>query len=135
MKTGFTCGTFDLLHAGHILMLEEARQQCDYLIVGLHNDPSIERKHKNLPIQSIVERMIQLKAVKYVDAIWVYNSEQDLLDLLKVLPVSIRILGEEYKNQDFTGRGICEQRGIELYYNSRQHNFSSTELTKRIAAR
>lgn len=135
MKTGFTCGTFDLLHAGHILMLEEASQQCDYLIVGLHNDPSIERKHKNLPIQSIVERMIQLKAVKYVDEIWVYNSEQDLLDLLKVLPVSIRILGEEYKNQDFTGRGICEQRGIELYYNSRQHNFSSTELTKRIAAR
>lgn len=135
MKTGFTCGTFDLLHAGHILMLEEASQQCDYLIVGLHNDPSIERRHKNLPIQSIVERMIQLKAVKYVDEIWVYNSEQDLLDLLKVLPVSIRILGEEYKNQDFTGRGICEERGIELYYNSRQHNFSSTELRKRIAAR
>jgi glycerol-3-phosphate cytidylyltransferase len=135
MKTGFTCGTFDLLHAGHVLMLQEARQQCDYLIVGLHNDPSIERKHKNLPIQSIVERMIQLKAVKYVDEIWVYNSEQDLLDLLKVLPVSIRILGEEYRNQDFTGRGICEERGIELYYNSRQHNFSSTELRKRIAAR
>ena len=134
MKTGFTCGTFDLLHAGHLLMLEEASQQCDYLIVGLHNDPSLERKHKALPIQSIVERMIQLKAVKYVDEIWVYNSEQDLLDLLKVLPVSIRILGEEYKNQDFTGRGICEQRGIELYYNGRQHNFSSTELRKRIAA-
>lgn len=133
MKIGFTCSTFDLLHAGHILMLEEAKRKCDYLIVGLQNDPSTDRPNKNKPVQSIIERKIQLKAVKYVDEIWVYNTEEDLLDLLRVLPISVRILGEEYRHQNFTGRELCEERGIEIYFNSRRHNFSSSELRKRVA--
>ena len=102
-KIGFTCSTFDLLHAGHITMLEEAKRHCDYLIVGLQNDPTIDRPEKNQPVQSIVERQIQLSAVKYVDEIVIYNTEQDLIDLLLTLPIDVRILGDEYKNKDFTG--------------------------------
>lgn len=133
-KIGWTCSTFDLLHAGHIVMLEEAKRVCDYLIVGLQNDPSIDRATKNKPVQSLVERYIQLKAVKYVDEIYVYNTEKDLTDLLSILPINIRILGEEYKQANFTGRTLCEEKGIELYFNSRKHDFSSSELRTRVFA-
>lgn len=133
MKVGFTCSTFDLLHAGHIIMLEEAKQQCDWLICGLQTDPTIDRATKNKPIQSIVERYIQLKAVKFVNDIVVYSTESDLIDLLQTLPIDIRILGEEYKDKMFTGKLECEKNNIEIYYNKRPHRFSSTELRKRIA--
>ena len=131
---GFTCSTFDLLHAGHITMLEEAKHHCDYLIVGLQHDPTIDRPEtKNPPIQSIIERQIQLSAVKYVDEIIVYNTEKDLEDLLLTLPINVRILGVEYKDSNFTGKDICKQRNIELYFNKRDHSFSSTSLRKRVA--
>jgi len=132
---GFTCSTFDLLHAGHILMLAEAKQICDYLIVGLQIDPSIDRETKNKPVQSIVERYVQLKAVKFVDEIIVYQTEKDLEDLLMFLPISIRIIGEEYRDKPFTGKEICEQRGIKIFYNERKHSFSTTELRKRVASK
>lgn len=129
---GFTCSTFDMLHAGHILMLKEIREQCDYLIVGIQTDPTIDRpKSKNKPIQSIVERCIQIQAVKYVDEVVVYNTEQDLEDLLRLLPINIRFLGEEYRNKPFTGKTICVDRGIQIHYNTRSHNFSTTELRDR----
>lgn len=133
-KIGFTCSTFDLLHAGHITMLEEAKHKCDYLIVALQNDPTIDRPDsKNPPVQSIVERQIQLSAVKYVDEIIVYNTEKDLEDLLLTLPIDVRILGDEYKEKEFTGKKICNSRGIRLYFNKRDHSFSSTSLRKRVA--
>lgn len=130
-EIGFTCSVFDLLHAGHILMLQEAKEQCDYLIVGLQNDPTTDRPTKNKPIQSIVERYIQLKAVKFIDEIIVYNTEQDLLDLLSFLPITVRILGEEYQHQEFTGKKLCLDKNIRLHYNKRAHRFSSSELRKR----
>mgnify|MGYP003627732529 FL=1 len=129
---GFTCSTFDLLHAGHVVMLEEAKRHCDYLIVGLQNDPTEDRPEKNKPIQSIVERQIQLSAIKYVDEIVVYNTEADLEDLLLTLPINIKVMGEEYKNKDFTGKQICKNRGIKVIYNGRDHSFSSTSLRKRV---
>jgi len=130
---GFTCSTFDLLHAGHILMLAEAKSVCEYLIVGLQVDPSIDRpESKNKPIQSVVERYVQLSVVKFVDQIIVYQSEKDLEDLLMFLPIYIRIIGEEYRDKQFTGKEICEQRGIKIYYNKRRHRFSTTELRKRV---
>lgn len=133
MKVGFTCSTFDLLHAGHVMMLREARNLCDKLIVGLQTDPTIDRPDtKNKPIQSIVERFIQLQAVKYVDEIYVYSTEKDLEDLLLILPIDIRILGVEYSDKDFTGKTICQKRGIQLYYNKREHSFSTTELRQRV---
>ncbi len=132
IKVGFTCSTFDLLHAGHILMLEEAREQCDYLIVGIQTDPTIDRPGKNKPVQTIIERTLQLKAVRYVDEVVVYSTEQDLIDLLEILPISVRIIGEEYKDNDFTGKDKCAERGIYIYYNSRSHRFSSTELRHRV---
>jgi len=129
---GFTCSTFDLLHAGHILMLAECKTVCDHLIVGLQSDPTIDRPNlKNKPVQSVVERYVQLSAVKFVDEIIVYETEKDLEDLLMFLPISIRICGEEYKDKPLTGREICEARGIKTYYNSRTHRFSSTELRNR----
>ena len=129
---GFTCSTFDLLHAGHILMLAECKQICDYLIVGVQSDPTIDRPGvKNKPVQSIVERYVQLSAVKFVDEIIVYNTEKDLEDMLMFLPISVRIIGEEYKDKDFTGKQICEERGIKIWYNSRSHRFSSSELRQR----
>lgn len=134
-KIGFTCSTFDLLHAGHITMLREAKKECDYLICGLQTDPTIDRpSSKNKPIQSLVERYIQLEAVKYVDKIVVYQTERDLEDLLYTLDIDVRIVGEEYRNVNFTGKEICEQRGIELYFNKREHSFSTTELRERIHA-
>jgi glycerol-3-phosphate cytidylyltransferase len=132
---GFTCSTFDLLHAGHITMLKEAKNQCDYLICGLQTDPTIDRPtSKNKPIQSLVERYIQLEAVKYVDQIVVYQTEKDLEDLLLTLDIDVRIVGEEYRNVNFTGQDICKQRGIRMYYNKREHSFSTTELRERIHA-
>ena len=131
-KIGFTCSTFDLLHAGHITMLEEAKHHCDYLIVGLQNDPTLDRPEKNAPVQTIVERQIQLAAVKYVDEIVIYNTEQDLVDLLLTLPIDVRVLGDEYKTKDFTGKDIAKQRGSKIVYNGRDHSFSSTSLRKRV---
>jgi len=129
---GFTCSTFDLLHAGHILMLAEAKQICDYLIVGLQTDPTIDRPDtKNKPVQSVVERYVQLSAVKFVDEIIVYDTEKDLEDLLMFLPINHRIIGEEYRDKPFTGKNICEDRGINIIYNSRKHRFSSSELRQR----
>lgn len=133
MKVGFTCSTFDLFHAGHVAMLAEARKQCDYLIVGLQNDPTLDRPEKNKPVQSVVERQMQLKGCKYVDEIWVYNTERDLEDLLLMLDIDVRILGVEYENKEFTGREICHKRDIELYFNGRDHSFSSSNLRKRVA--
>lgn len=133
MRVGFTCSTFDLLHAGHIVMLKDAKAQCDHLIVGLQTDPTIDRPDtKNKPVQSIVERYIQLQAVKYVDEIIVYQTEKDLEDLLLILPLTVRILGEEYEHKNFTGKQICLKRGIEVYFNKREHSFSTTELRQRI---
>jgi glycerol-3-phosphate cytidylyltransferase len=132
---GFTCSTFDLLHAGHILMLKEIRELCDYLIVGLQTDPTIDRPDtKNKPIQSVVERRIQLEAVKYVDEIVVYDTEKDLEDIFMVYPISTRFLGKEYKGRDFTAKKLCMDLGIKVHYNSRNHNFSSTELRERVYA-
>lgn len=132
MKRGFTCSTFDLLHAGHVAMLQEAKTQCDYLIVGLQNDPTLDRPNKNRPIQSIVERQMQLKGSRFVDEIWVYNTEKDLEDLLLMLPIDVRILGVEYEGKEFTGREICHKRGIDLYFNGRDHSFSSSSLRRRV---
>jgi glycerol-3-phosphate cytidylyltransferase len=133
-RVGFTCSTFDLCHCGHVSMLREAKSQCDWLIVGLQNDPTVDRPTKNKPVQSIVERYIQLNALTYVDEIIPYNTEKDLEDLLLTLPINVRILGDEYKEKEFTGKTICLKLGIELYFNKREHAFSSTELRKRVAA-
>jgi len=132
-RKGFTCSTFDLLHAGHVLMLQEAKTVCDYLIVGLQTDPTIDRPDtKNKPILSIIERKIILSSIKYVDEVIVYQTESDLCELLKILPIDVRILGQEYKNTEFTGKDICLQRGIGIYYNSRNHDYSTTNLRKRV---
>ncbi len=129
MRIGFTCSTFDLLHAGHILMLKEAKAQCDYLIVGLQTDPTIDRATKNKPVQSITERFIQLEAVKYIDEIVVYATEDDLIQILKAYNIDVRILGEDYKDKPFTGNDLP----IEVYFNKRTHKYSTSELRSRIA--
>ena len=132
-KIGITFSTFDMLHAGHIAMLSEAKNHCDYLIAGLQTDPTIDRPDtKNSPIQSVVERQIQLAACRYVDEVVVYQTEQDLIDLLLILPIDVRILGVEYEEKQFTGRGECYDRGIELVFNGRDHSFSSSSLRKRV---
>ena len=135
MKTGFTASTFDLLHAGHIQMLREAKDNCDYLICGLQIDPSMDRPEKNPPVQTVVERFIQLSAVRYVDEIVPYATESDLEDILNMYSLDVRIIGEEYKKKTFTGRAICSKRGIEIYYNKRDHRFSSSDLRKRVSDR
>jgi glycerol-3-phosphate cytidylyltransferase len=132
LRIGFTASQFDMLHAGHIAMLSEARNHCDYLIAGLQNNASWDRPEKNAPIQSIVERQIQLAATRYVDEIVVYNTENDLEDILLTLPIDVRILGIEYRDREFTGTDICTTRGIELIYNKRDHSFSSSSLRKRV---
>ena len=132
MKVGFTCSTFDLLHAGHISMLREAKQHCDYLICGLQTDPSVDRPEKNRPIQTTVERYIQLNAVGYVDEIVPYSTEEDLKDILSMLQIDVRILGEEYRDKEFTGKDICRKRDIQLFFNKREHRFSSSDLRKRV---
>ena len=133
-KIGITFSTFDMLHAGHVAMLSEAKNHCDYLICGLQTDPTIDRPDtKNKPVQSIVERQIQLAACRYVDEVVVYQTEQDLIDLLLILPIDVRILGVEYEDKEFTGRWEGGERGIELVFNSRDHSFSSSSLRKRVA--
>lgn len=131
-KIGFTCSCFDLFHAGHIMMLKEAKSNCDYLIVGLQTDPTIDRPEKNKPIQSVVERFIQLDSCKYVDEVVVYATEKDLLDILYSYPINVRIVGEEYRDKDFTGKDL---QHIEMYYNQRKHSFSTTELRGRVIDR
>ena len=132
LRIGFTASQFDMLHAGHVAMLSEARNHCDYLIAGLQKNASWDRPEKNAPIQSIVERQIQLAATRYVDEIVVYNTEKDLEDILLTLPLDVRILGVEYRDKEFTGRDICVSRDIELIYNKRDHSFSSSSLRKRV---
>ena len=133
MKVGITFSTFDLFHAGHVKMLEEAKSKCDYLIVGLQLDPSIDRPKKNKPTQSIIERYVQLRGCKYIDEIIPYISENDLVDVLSSFKIDLRIIGEEYKNKVFTGKDYCVKKGIEIYYNKREHRFSSSALRKQIA--
>ena len=134
MKIGFTCSSFDLLHAGHVQMLREAKEQCEYLIVGLQMDPALDRpKEKNQPIQTIVERYSQLKAVSYVDEIIPYSTEQDLEDILELYTINVRILGEEYRDKEFTGKDICRKRDIELFFNKRDHRFSTSKLRQSCA--
>jgi glycerol-3-phosphate cytidylyltransferase len=133
LRIGFTASQFDMLHAGHVAMLSEAKNHCDYLIDGLQNNASWDRPEKNAPIQSIVERQIQLAATRYVDEIVVYNTEKDLEDILLTLPIDVRILGVEYQDKEFTGRDICNKRNIKLIFNSRDHSFSSSSLRKRVA--
>jgi glycerol-3-phosphate cytidylyltransferase len=134
-RIGITFSTFDMLHAGHIAMLSEAKNHCDYLIAGLQTDPTIDRPNtKNRPVQSIVERQIQLAACRYVDEVVVYQTEQDLVDLLMILPLDVRILGIEYAEKEFTGMHQCEDRGIAIVFNGRDHSFSSSSLRKRVVA-
>jgi glycerol-3-phosphate cytidylyltransferase len=134
-RIGITFSTFDMLHAGHIAMLSEAKNHCDYLITGLQTDPTIDRPDtKNPPVQSIVERQIQLSACRYVDEVVVYQTEQDLRELLLILPVDVRILGVEYQQKDFSGMEECGMRGIEIVFNGRDHSFSSSSLRKRVVA-
>jgi glycerol-3-phosphate cytidylyltransferase len=132
-KIGITFSTFDMLHAGHIAMLADAKNHCDYLIAGLQTDPTIDRPDtKNKPVQSIVERQIQLAACRYVDEVVVYQTEQDLIDLLLILPIDIRVLGVEYEDKEYTGKQEGYQRGIQPIFNERDHSFSSSSLRKRV---
>jgi glycerol-3-phosphate cytidylyltransferase len=132
-RIGIVFSSFDLFHAGHVAMLSEAKNHCDYLIAGLQTDPTIDRPQtKNKPVQSIVERQIQLSACKYVDEVVVYSTEQDLVDLLLILPVDVRILGVEYADSEFTGKQECLRRNISIVYNGRDHSFSSSSLRKRV---
>jgi glycerol-3-phosphate cytidylyltransferase len=133
-KIGITFSTFDMLHAGHIAMLAEVKNHCDYLIAALQTDPTIDRPDsKNPPVQSIVERQIQLAACRYVDEVVVYQTEADLIDLLLILPIDVRVLGVEYKDKEFTGKPECIKRKIDIVYNGRDHSFSSISQRKRVA--
>tara|TARA_Y100001963_G_scaffold69845_1_gene97267 strand:- start:311 stop:826 length:516 start_codon:yes stop_codon:yes gene_type:complete len=127
-KVGFTCGAFDLLHTGHVLMLEEAKSVCDYLIVGVQSDPSIDRPGKNKPIQSYKERLIMVHGIKFVDEVVTYETEAELLEILKDLEPDIRILGEDHKGKPFTGDDLP----FEIYFNSRDHDWSTSNLRKRV---
>ena len=133
MIKGFTASSFDLFHSGHVAMLKEARANCDYMIVGLQTDPTLDRPEKNQPIQSVFERYVQLEGCKYIDEIIPYETEQDLLDILLTYTIDRRFIGEEYKQSDFSGKQICVDKGIEVYYNKRQHSFSTSNLRKRIS--
>jgi glycerol-3-phosphate cytidylyltransferase len=131
-RVGFTCSCFDLFHAGHIMMLKEAKTVCEYLIVGLQTDPTIDRPEKNQPIQSVFERFVQLQSCKYVDEIVVYQTEKELMDILMSYPINVRVVGEEYRDKDFTGKNL---EHIEIHYNERKHSFSTTELRGRVIDR
>lgn len=132
LRIGITFSTFDLLHAGHVAMLREAKSVCDYLICGLQVDPSCDRIEKNSPVQSLVERHAQLAAVQYVDEIVPYQFESEVIDILQMYPVNVRIIGDEYKYKDFTGKEECRKLGIDIYYNKRNHRFSSSDLRERV---
>lgn len=134
MKVGITFSAFDLLHAGHIGMLREAKANCDYLIVGLQTDPTIDRPtEKNKPVQTLVERYAQLNALKFIDEIVPYQTEEDVIDILELFQIDVRFLGEEYREKEFTGKDVCRKRGIELHFNKRDHRFSTSGLRKRVA--
>ena len=130
---GITFSTFDFFHAGHVKMLEEAKSICDYLIVGLQLDPSIDREEKNKPVQSIIERYIQVSSCKYVDEVVPYIRETDLDEILRSFKIDIRIIGEEYRDKNFTGKEYCEANGIQLYFNRRDHNYSSSNIRKKLS--
>ena len=132
MKIGVTFSSFDLFHTGHVAMLKEARANCDHLMVGLQTDPTADRPEKNKPIQSVFERYVQLEGCKYIDQIIPYSTEKELEDILLTYKIDVRFIGEEYKQNEFTGKQLCVDKGIELYYNKRQHSFSSTNLRTRI---
>ena len=132
MSTGFTCSAFDLLHAGHVEMLRECKEHCEWLIVGLHVNPRVDRPAKNAPVQSVYESYVQLRACKYVDEIIPYETEEDLINIMAIEPINIRFVGIEYKDTYVTGQDICEKRGIEILYNNRYHGYSSTELRSRL---
>ena len=133
MRVGVTFSTFDLLHAGHVQMLREAKTQCDYLICCLQSDPTIDRPdEKNPPVQTMVERYTQLAAIKYVDEIIPYQTEQDVEDILQMYDIDVRVIGAEYRDGKFTGRAICAAREIEIYYNQRDHRFSTSDLRRRV---
>jgi glycerol-3-phosphate cytidylyltransferase len=132
MNTGITFSSFDLFHSGHVAMLKEAKANCDYLIVGLQTDPTIDRPEKNKPIQSVFERYVQLEGCKYIDQIIPYATEQDIIDILLTYQINTRFIGEEYRSKEYTGKELCVDKGIEIYYNKRQHSFSTSELRKRI---
>ena len=132
MKKGITFGAFDLFHAGHVLMLKEAKSKCDYLMVGLQTDPTIDRPEKNKPIQSVFERYVQLEGCKYIDEVIPYATEKDLIDILLTYKIDVRFIGEEYQGKEFTGKQLCIDKGINIYYNKRQHTFSTTNLRTRI---
>lgn len=129
MKVGFTASSFDLLHAGHIAMLEESKKNCDYLIVGLNVNPI---KRGRPPVQGLFERYMQLKAVKWIDEIIPYNGESELIEILNTLQIDIRFIGGDYRDSDFTGKGICKRDRVEIYYNKREHNFSSSRLKEQV---
>jgi len=131
-RRGITFSAFDLFHSGHVAMLKEARSNCDYLMVGLQTDPTIDRPEKNKPIQSVFERYVQLEGCKYIDEIIPYATEADLEDILSIYPIDVRILGEEYRDNDFTGKDICRKRDIKLHFNKRDHRFSSSDLRRRV---
>lgn len=134
MKVGITFSAFDLLHAGHVAMLREARSNCDYLIVGLQTDPTLDRpKEKNKPVQTLPERFVQLNGLKFVDEIVPYQTEQDLIDILEMMQIDIRFLGEEYREKEFSGKEVCRRRGIQLHFNKRDHRFSTSDLRCRVA--
>lgn len=135
MIVGITFSCFDVLHAGHLKMLEEAKTQCDYLIVGLQIDPTVDRPQKNKPVQSIIERYIQLKSCRFVDEIVPYSTEADLMEILQSFKIDVRIIGEDYLEKDFTGKHYCEEQNIRIHYNGRKHPYSSTYLKKRIKER
>lgn len=128
MKIGFVCSAFDLFHAGHVLALKEAKTQCDYLIAALHTDPSIDRPHKNKPVQTVFERYVQLEGCKYIDQIIPYTTEAELLDMLQSYHIDVRIMGEEYQGQVFTGSEL----DLPIYFNKRRHSFSSSDLRNRV---
>jgi glycerol-3-phosphate cytidylyltransferase len=132
MNTGITFSSFDLFHSGHVAMLKEAKANCDFLIVGLQTDPTIDRPEKNKPIQSVFERYVQLEGCKYIDQIIPYATEQDIIDILLTYQINTRFIGEEYRSKEYTGKELCVDKGIEIYYNKRQHSFSTSELRKRI---
>ena len=133
MKIGITFSAFDLFHAGHVIMLKEARKYCDHLIVGLQTDPSVDRPNtKNAPVQTVFERFVQISACKYVDEIIPYTTEKEVLDILLSYPIDVRFMGEEYRDKEFSGKDICKEKGIEIVYNNRKHTFSTTQLRTRI---
>lgn len=128
MIKGFTCGAFDLLHSGHALMLEECKNYCEHLIVGLQRDPSVDRKNKNKPVQDYKERDIMINAIKWVDEVVYYDTEEDLYELLQTLDIDVRILGSDWKGKKFTGHDLS----IKNVFNSRNHDYSTTSLRSRV---